>query len=207
MHRYELFAQKSLPYIRSQGRDPKKASYNVDTEHLAHKVLNLEPFFHLHWDEKIEKVIPLLTGETRISYPQGISKKEINQRMARAVAQRQEQVVNSIFKRLNARGPVVIHFLCYVNSLKGRPHCILLSLYHNETGRGLYLFDNLNEPLSKSSEVIRFIEYLSSTFLISPREDFVGPSLPHRWPHLDNADRGIERRVSKKRPICSVGGH
>ncbi len=203
VHRYEVFAKKSLPYIKGQGYDPKNASYNTQTEHLAQKILKLQPFFHLHYDKQIGKIGILLSGETRITYPQGISKKEIEQRMDQAVAQRKKQEVASIKNLLNATSNVVIHFLCYLDSLNGTRHCVLLSLCQNETGRGLYLFDNLNEPLSYSSEVLRFIEYLSQTFLINPRDSFVGPSLPHRWPHLDSADRGEKRRPEKRRSVRS----
>lgn len=195
-HRYPVFERRCMPYINSQGLNPKKTSYNKHTEYLAQNALKLQPFYHLRIDERRGAIAPILTGETRISYRSDTSKRDIKRKMRKAASRRRDRVIENIKRRLEdfSGYPVVVHFLCYVNSAKGGRHAVLVSLYQNHTGRGLYLFDNLNERVSESSDITQFLKYLSRTFHVSSKETFDGYELPHRWPHLDRQERGYKNR-------------
>lgn len=192
MHKYELFECTIRPYIQKERLNPKKASYNKDTEYLA-RVLGLKHFYHLQRDAKTYQVHLLLTEKTSITYPRGTSEAEVERRLAQASLQKKEKVMQAIVHHLESTDNAVVHFLCYLKSFRGEPHAMLISLHQNSTGRGLYLFDNLNKEFDTSHEVMYFIERLFKTFGISSAQQFKGPQLPHRWPHLDRPDRSIFR--------------
>jgi len=183
-HRYEYFEPMVLSYTREQGLNPKHTSYNKDTEHLAQD-LGLEYFYHLHRDSKTRQVALLFTGRVSITYPKYTPQSEVDRRMADAVAQKRKGILEGITAYLRSVDTAVVHFLCYLKSARGESHAILISLHQNKTGRGLYIFDNLNEPIY---EATLFIEYLSKTFMISSSKQFHGPQLPYRWPYLDRRD-------------------
>lgn len=187
-HRYSIFRNQVMPYLRRNGWHPKAQSRNVMTEYLAQNRLNLQPFYHLHFDkDNPNRIVPILTGKTRIRYPSGTSQREIERKMGRAIARRYDKVITSIQNYLDIKDgqQAVVHFLCYVKSARGIRHGVLLTLYQNSTGRGLYLFDNMNERVYQSSDVMYFIKYLIKIFNMSPKNTFKGPKLPYRWPHLD----------------------
>lgn len=186
VYRYEAFSQKILPYLRSQGLDPKKASYSYDTEHLAREVLDLMPFFHL---QKNKNTIELMLSEkTTVSHIKGASRAQIDRLLESAVAKKRKQRIDSLKNYLEKEREAVIHFICYVKTLKGGDHIVLLSLHQNASGRGLYLFDNINESVTEASDIRAFIEYLCVTFSISSSSHYKGPTLPTRWTFLDTPD-------------------
>jgi hypothetical protein len=184
-HRYDVFSRKVLPYINSKGRDPKQTSYNTDTEYLARTILNLKHFYHLHYDSKTDSIELLLSEKTTITFPRGTTQREIERLHGAARYKMRQAVIDSLKQHLAQNKEAHIHFLCYLTSLSGVRHAVLLTLYQNASGRALYHFDNLNEPLTDSSELLSFIKYLDKIFSISPVSSFIGPVLPARWPHLD----------------------
>ena len=195
-HRYSIFKSRCLPYIQSQGYNPKKTSRNKMTEYLAQNKLYLQPFYHLHFEhDNPQRVAPLITGKTSISYPSGTSESEIQRKLDQAVDRRYDAVIKGIQSYLNEyKGrTVVVHFLCYLISSKGVCHGVLVSLCQNATGRGLYLFDNMNELVYDTSDISYFLKYLCKTFSISSKSTFKGPTLPHRWPHLDTGEKKRKR--------------
>lgn len=184
---YSIFQNRVLPYLRSQGYSPNKTSTNEITEHLSHNVLQLQPFFHLHIKKETKgRIVPLLVGKTHIKFPRGTSEKEVQKLLKRAVDERQQKVMNDIVVILGQKRTSVVHFLCYLNSARGVRHGILISLFQNETGRGLYIFDNLNESLSSHSDALKFVDYLCSFFNVTQAHTFVGPMLPSLWPSLNS---------------------
>ncbi len=184
-YKYETFEDKVLPYVQNKRLDPLQASTNTDIQHLARNILKLMPTYDLYRGKKTKQVEFLISESVRISYPAGSSQAEINRRMDAAVLQKQKGTIESIKKYLTKNPVTVIHFICYVKS-QGVDHAVLVSLYQNATGRGLYLFDNMNAPVNESSDVVQYIEYLCKTFSVSSRASFVGPELPRRWPYLDS---------------------
>jgi hypothetical protein len=186
IHQYRTFQNRILPYLQSQGYDPSKTSTNAVTDHLAQKVLGLQPFYHLHIkNEKGRRIVPLLVDKTRITFPSGTSEREVQKLMKKAVEERQQSVIENISTILNQKIYAVVHFLCYVTSERGIRHGILISLLKNSSGRGLYIFDNLNEKLTKYSEAIRFVDYLCTTFQVNTTQTFSGPAVPDQWPFTD----------------------
>ena len=181
-YEYQVFQSHVLPYLKAQGYSPSKTSTNAITDHLSQKVLGLQPFYHLHI--KGRTIVPLLVDKTRISFPSGTSEREVQRLLKNAVEGRQNDVIKSISYNLSQRTTAIFHFLCYLTSSNGVRHGILISLLQNSTGRALYIFDNLNEPLSKYSEAKRFVDYLSTQFNVSTVSVFVGPKLPEQWSHL-----------------------
>jgi hypothetical protein len=186
VYRYEAFSQKIVPYLRSQGLDPKKASYSYDIEHLAGEVLHLMPSFHLQKNKNMIEL--LLSGKTTVSFTEGTSRAEIDRLLQSALAKKRKQYIDFLKSYLEMEREAVIHFICYVKTLKGDDHIVLLSLHQNVSGRGLYLFDNINEQVTEVSDIRAFIEYLCVTFSISSSSHYRVPTLPTRWTFLDTPD-------------------
>lgn len=183
-HNYSVFQNKVLGYLQMIGQDPSAASSNTTTEFLARNILNLQPFYHLYIKEADGVVGPLLTGVTSITYSMGTPQHEIQNLLRKAHDRRGQNDIDTITALLNEKNSQVIHFLCNIASSNGIRHALLISLFQNSSGRGLYIFDNLNEPLAWSSETTRFIEYLCFTFDVSPTRTFTGPHLPRIWSSL-----------------------
>ncbi len=181
-HRYSIFREKVMPYLQAHGHNPIGPSDNRLLEYLA-QTLRLQPLYHLTYESKHPyKVRPLISETISITYPLGISQKEIDQRLDKALKARERQELRSIQNYLAKNAYNVVHFCC---SSKDHNHWILVSLHQNETGRGLFIFDNLNDPLYYASDLLRYLEYLIDTFNISSYESFDPPVLPYRWQFLD----------------------
>jgi hypothetical protein len=181
MHEYSLFEQTVLSYLRTKGIAPKQASTNRITEHLAQRVLHLQPFYHLRFrDKKSGPVVPLFSYEISVEYPRGTPKHEVNRRLDKAFEEHEQEILARIQTYLaSASKQVVVHFLCYLTSSQGNRHGILMSLIQNTTGRGLYIFDNMNEKITAGSDASKFIEFLCTRFNVSSRHLFNGPNLSY----------------------------
>ncbi len=174
-HRYATFKSRVVPYVRGRGYSTKDASWNDMTEYLAYKRLTLQPFYHL----KINKNRPggigfSMTRDTHRTYPETYIKR----------SNRQDGLLDGIKQYLATHDYAVVHFLLYVNGRSGE-HGILATIYKNEYGRGLYIFDNLNDAIYESDQTTKFLKYLCKKFKISDKDSYEGPRLPTLWPHLD----------------------
>ncbi len=80
----------------------------------------------------------------------------------------------------------IAHFICSFQMLLPtfERHAILLSLVQNQTGRGLYIFDNTNAKIEESSPAKWFVDFLCDTFAVSSQDQFRGPCLPAHWPSI-----------------------
>lgn len=178
-HRYDTFKNKVMPYVRKRRCNPKGSSTNAMTEYLATNALNLQPFYHLHFDRRRAGGIGLsLTKNTHMTYPQISSKGRWHE----------DAIFSGINRYLATHTCAVVHFLCYVKA-RSENHGILVTIYQNEYGRGLYIFDNLNDPIYESTDITKFLKYLCKTFKISSKEEFEDIHLPMWWPYLDRTPR------------------
>ncbi len=183
-HKYQVFDQRVMPYLRDFCIDPKSASSNEMVEYLAKQKLFLQPLFYLYCLEN--RVKPFISNTVSISYPVGTPQHEIDRRMAQEWRSRRNQEVQKVKQHLQDNPYTVVHFACFVKDQDAGHHAILISLHQNESGRGLFIFDNMNSTIYESSDITSFIQYLIDTYNISTYYSFDPPQLPHRWRHLDD---------------------
>ena len=106
---------------------------------------------------------------------------EIDRMLQQAVERRGREVIKRHIDYFNNSIDCVVHFICIVKA-DGESHAILASIVQNSTGRGLYIFDNMNKPITDQSTITKYINYLCKTFAISYKSQFRAPTLPDRWP-------------------------
>lgn len=186
-HRYSVFEQYVMPYVREHNRNPRGDSTSEMMDHLS-RLLNLQSFYTLvPHESSILGIAPVWLGEISISFPIGSSEAEIQRRFDEKFMRIQDAQIRDIKTLLRTEGYAVVHFSCYVDEFDDG-HAILVSLHQNESGRGLFVFDNMNAPLRDSSQIMRYLEYLIYTFDISSDVQFEPPQLPERWLYLDSPD-------------------
>jgi hypothetical protein len=180
---YSFFKRICLDYTRSHGLNPRASSTTIDTETLAYDHLFLQPSAQL--GEEYGRIFPYFRTNTSITYDSRTPDHEVQRMLKRAVAKKENDFIQGLCKKLDTdpRKNMVIHFFCSLDLSEGR-HCILVSLLQNSTGRGLYIFDNMNMRLYENCHAMKYIDYLCSTFKVSAKKSFLGPKLPHRWPGL-----------------------
>lgn len=187
-HTYPVFRDSILPYLQYEGFNPKAGSTNHIAEAFS-QVLGLQPFYHLSYSEKnLYGVGPLISDEIWVTCEEGTPQWRVGQLLDKAYQEKQDKQLSEIRKYLRTNKYAVVHFDCSVQ-IDGTGHAILLSLHQNESGRGLFMFDNMNSSINNNSEITRFIEYLVYTFDISNKQQFNPPRLPDRWLHLDRRER------------------
>ncbi len=178
-HRYTIFKKQVVPYVRGRGHSTQGSSYNEMTEYLAYKRLKLQPFYHLAFKSFRPNGIGFsMTNKTHHTYPQAYSDRR----------SRHDGIITGIKRYLAINDHAVVHFLLYVN-VGSEAHGILATIYKNESGRGLYLFDNLNSTMRERDDSTVLVKYICKEFNISSKDTFEGPVLPNFWPHLDRRPR------------------
>lgn len=180
---YGPFSQVSMAYVKSHGLKPKGSASTNDTDELAVKYLKMKNTCNLGFDDK--KIIPLLHWHAQITLTGRESKAEQEKMFEREFDRQRQEFFEKIKQQFDSAGGLtrVMHFICTVQD--GRTgHAVLVSLVQNETGRGLYIFDNLNRKISENSQIMRYVHHLSTRYNVSSRDVFKGPQLPDRWPTL-----------------------
>lgn len=179
---YSLFKKTCMNYITHHNLKPKASVSNLTIEKLAYKHLGMQQFCSLQFDEE-NRIAPIFDTPTEISYIVGTSKLEIQRKLKKAVEERGTRVFEKIKQKLNM--PIttteIVHFMCSIVS-EGTGHALLMSIVANKTGKGLYIFDNMNSPISHSSQTMKYIEFICNTFHIQAKHLYKGPYLPKRWP-------------------------
>lgn len=188
---YASFKGLCMSYLSTQGLHPKSSVSNETLNILAGKeYLNLQPTCFLQFNKE-KKVVPYIATPTEIVHDARLSKQEVKRMLNEAHGRREQEVLKKIQTRLatsNARCEV-IHFICSIDVVKGKGHAVLITLTQNRNGRALYIFDNLNAKIDERSQTKRFIDFLCSTFTISPRQTFKGPHLPNAWQTIPKRTR------------------
>lgn len=187
---YAAFESICRPYAQQYGYKPRGPLYNTDISNLAKKLLTQNI---INLTLKNERIIPLFDTSTHYSYPHGSSKRTIKLIARKAVQDRAHKLIEKVRQHLsqNSDHTQIVHFGCFVKD-DGEGHIILATLVQNKSGRGLYIFDNMNEKIKEGSDIKYVIDYLTVTFEISPKHQFKGPQLPTYWPtipHHNNAHR------------------
>ncbi len=177
---YSQFSRISSAYARSEGLNPKGSTSTRNSDDLALNHLRMKNVCNLGF--KDARIIPLFDLHARISITGRESKAEQQRMFQREFERQQEAFIDSIKYQFDAAAGLtrVMHFVCTVQD-GGTGHAVLVSLVQNSTGRGLYIFDNLNRRISENSEIMRYIHYLSDRFSVSSRGIYQGPQLPERW--------------------------
>lgn len=163
---YMAFQSACLAYLMSLGMDPMGTVHNLTLKVLAQEHLLTRPMYNLALvDDRV-----LWAGLHELAYNEAtVANTELFETIGRQLAQE--------------TGPfAVVHFICFVREPEA--HCILLSVLQNQTGRGLYVFDNQNRQIEVNSPIMRFITALSYSLQISSRDQFKGPRLPEGWPSV-----------------------
>jgi len=187
VHDFDIFKSRTMSFLAKRWQNPLDSSDNKLTEALATTVLHVQPLYHLTFSRENKHTI-VLSGGVSVEYRKGISQAAIDRLLAEAHVQKIRDQFKDCKNYLASKksSPAVLHFLCYVMSGVGK-HIVLISLYQNSSGRALYLFDNLNEPLTMQHDTVRYLSFLSQEFNISDKKQFSAPSLPRTWQSLKSS--------------------
>lgn len=179
---YNQFKSVCLGYLGSKNLRPKAAASNAVIEELAQK-LRMKPLYNLTFGKDGNSIEPLFVTPTKITYLLGTAEHEIQRMLKDAVAKRGKDLMQKLKTKVdssNARCEV-IHFVCIIHA-QGEPHGILISLVKNASGRGLFVFDNLNISIHNHPQIQRYIDFLADSFKISSKYNFKAPKIPDVWP-------------------------
>lgn len=179
---YGNFRQACFDYIRPRAIKPLAAVYGIVVESLAEHFLNMQQTCALVFDGD-NKIIPLTYGSTMIFVPHDATKAEIDHlHSIERIRLRAEKIAKIWTKLANSTAPCdIVHFFCY-NSIGKDGHFLLATLVQNPTGRGLYIYDNTNRPITEDTQSERLLLYICDTFNISRKDQFSGPRIPEIWP-------------------------
>lgn len=165
---FEIFRDACIGFLKTKGKVPKDS--------LNHK-LRAE-IYAKHFENQHIYRLQNQNGQMESSFP------------FKTAISGQTELLGNIKIRLETETTsyALIHFTPSFVTKRGRKHAILITLVQNKTGRGLYIFDNCNDIIDDTSPLIPFLEFLSTTFNVSRRNQFVGPRLPHGWPTVRQQD-------------------
>ena len=184
VHDYSVFRQKVLSYINPRRLDPLKDTFITTLDDLARNIPQLQPIYQLYRIGPDATITPLIPEITTVTNTIGTRQTLTINLTEKALEARVVQEIENIKTILKQPTSAMVHFSCYVKS-SGVAHVILISLLQNDTGRGLYIFDNTNKPITQGADICRYIEYLSRTFDVSSSQTFTGPLVPPRlWPSV-----------------------
>lgn len=183
---FETFRDTCVGYLQSIKRNPHEAISFITMNEISSRFLeNLHIYKLVMLDGE---VVPNLAQQTSLSY--GV---------------RESELCENIRARLSREHGVyaLTHFAPFFDS-QGIHHTVLIVLFQNRTGRGLYIFDNCNDRINKHSPLVPFIEFLCKEFQISRRDRFIGPQLPYRWPTARMQKRNSPPGSSSTTEACST---
>ncbi len=175
---YSIFKRECMNYLKPRKIGPREAVTNRTLEKLASimdiRICNLNI-------TSSGVIQPFSSTPIEVSYYAGTKKSEIDRKMQEAIEKRGREIIKHHIDYFNNSVDCVVHFICIVKA-EGTNHAILVSIVQNSTGRGLYIFDNMNAPITERSPITKYINYLCKTFAISYKSQFRAPALPERWP-------------------------
>lgn len=173
---YGIFKDACMRYLKSEKIDPMANVYNTTLRTLSRQILGLQQQCFMIHDPQ---------------YPQGFrmefrectkgTGRDHHEALRACIQKDSERTIDALTKirdRLNkSRQPYeVVHFIFCADS-----HAVLISVVQNVTGRGLYVFDNMNYMIYEGSKTKLFLDYLCAFFSISQKSSFSGPSIPDIW--------------------------
>lgn len=137
--------------------------------------------------------------QVTVTFPMGTPKAEVELLKKRALERQYNEYVLDLQEEVNKAHsyPYVLHFACAIDvDRSNEGHFILVTLVKNQSGRALYVCDNINKRITESSDTCRCLKYLADLFSVSPRNSFKGPSFTEGWSSLRNVEWKIASEVS-----------
>ena len=191
---FEYFRNACMNVLTNMGINPEDGVYSDTLDMLATKYLHMQPLYNVTIDNNL-KVTPILTTSTRITYIVGTPKREIERKMEEAKQKRYQETWESIKNRLakNTTKCQVIHFVCSFKTREGG-HSVLIALVQNKSGRALYLYDNMNYPVTDRSATKQYLEFFSNQFLVSARNQWKFVDIPDIWSSTPRNQRYVQER-------------
>lgn len=176
---YMIFDKVCRQYVQQEGLNPHDSVGNRTLDAL-HKLLGMQTLCQLSFYK--QKIVPIFSTPTPYTYFEGTSDREIERISEAAIEKRSQEFLTQLKSGLERNGVYkgIIHFICIVKA-RGEDHGILITLVQNQTGCGLYIFDNLNIKIDDRSETRQYIDFLCKMFYVSPKHQFKGPQLPASW--------------------------
>ncbi len=180
---YDLFRETCSAFCYEHRIKPKGAVSTAKTSKLARDYLRMKNVCNL--GIRKGKIHVFFETATRYYVPYGAGQHAIEAAEDNALQSRGDTSLRKIREAFDSRfgRTLVMHFICTVDTEEGG-HAILVTLIQNKTGRGLYIFDNMNRAFQERSQLKQFVQFLCTEFGVSSRSQFQGPPLPHRWESL-----------------------
>ncbi len=176
------FKEICTAFIEKKKRKPTDAMFNQEFEDLPYK-LKLSRAQYLGLDE-IGNVRPDLDESISMQLTSTMSQREIDDYLNKKQQIKENALILSLQREFSNNSDYCIHFFCHV-IIDSIGHCFVISLVQKgSTNRALYIFDNLNSPITESSDSKKYINFLCTTFGISSRESFdkYKITVPDKWP-------------------------
>lgn len=194
MSEFSRFRQACYDFASVHNIRRKSSLDNKQIEQLASQ-LGMRTIIHFHIDT-YNRVAPLITEEVRVTYTKGTSRAAIDRMLEAEMARQQVAHVQAVKNDLEKASvfPHIVHCMCIVQ-VDGTSHGILATIIKNQTGKGLYIFDNLNKKITESSQIRQCITHLINEFSISSSRTYKGPSFPSSWESLNGKDRSLASYV------------
>lgn len=179
---YGQFRDICLKVLTQIGKSPTESVNNPTLDLLAEQCLGMQMLCNLAFNKE-NKIEHLFSTKTRISYMVGTPESEVKKKMKLAIEKRGQDQLMSIKNKLSKSTAAceMVHFICHIQ-VNSRGHGILLSLVQNKSGRGLFLWDNMNLRVDERSQAKQFIDYLCNNLQVSSRRQFLLSGIPDRWP-------------------------
>ncbi len=177
---YRIFVDACMNYLQHKNIHPQAGVTNATMGLLAREGVHLKKYCYLY--EREGGIRPDV-GTFNYQYELGIAPDELKRLINAEYEKRERSILQGIKDYLaDNKSNACVHFACHI---PGRTdHVILMSLIQNDSGRGLYIFDNVNAAILENSRAMRHIRFICNTFNISKKNQFKGPYLPNIWPSL-----------------------
>lgn len=180
--KFEKFSEICTAFIQRKKRKSTDAMSSSEFEDLPYK-LKLSRAQYLGLD-KTGNVKPDLDEDVYIRATPGMSGSEIEDSLTKEKKRREEALIQSLQREFGNNDDYCMHFFCHVIA-DDSGHGILITLVQKDRfNRALYIFDNLNMPITEDSENKKYIDFLCTIFGISFQESFnrYKIDIPDKWP-------------------------
>jgi hypothetical protein len=200
MSDFQNFRKASYDFAAAHKKKRKGSLGQRDIRLLA-DYLGMKKVVYPYIDEQ-KQVKFSFSQEVRVTFWQGTPKAEIERMKQQALKKQYDEYVYNLQQEVDTASsyPYILHCACAVDvdPYEEEGHFVLVTLVKNESGRALYICDNMNKRIGESSDTQRCLSYLAGLFSVSPRNTFKYP-ISEGWVSLRNIEWKLASEVSAPR--------
>lgn len=187
-HDYDIFSKKVLEYLKIKNKNPKGSASNKMLDRLS-EILGLEKYqFLVIKDQKIK---PIFSTSTKITFYHGTTQDQINALMQQAIEKREKDCIVDLKNYINKPKDLkFLHLFCQIKD-QSINHLVLMSVIENRNKiRSLFIFDNVNLLVKENSQLKKYIDFICAEFKISKIDhkeyNKIKEFVPGKWSTVPN---------------------